>query len=74
VARTRNVDPELGRLRGKLAVSVREGDTEAADLARQELHEANIRAAAKKLAAQLAAKPISPETVERVRAALFGGA
>lgn len=69
---TRNVDPEVGKARGKLAVSVREGDEEAATLARQELHEAKIIAAAKKVAAQL--PELTPEKREQVRALLLGGA
>ncbi|MCM4080421.1 hypothetical protein [Paractinoplanes hotanensis] len=70
--RTRNVDPEVGQARSKLAVAVLRGDEDEADLQRRELHDAKILAAAKAVAAQLPDLP--PEKRERVRAILFGGA
>lgn len=71
---TRNIDPEITKTRGRLGVAVREGDKAAAEQYRQELRDLVIIAAAKRVAAQLAERPVSPETIERVRAALFGGA
>lgn len=69
-ATTRSVDPDVCKVRGRLGVAVREGDDEAADHYRQELHDLNIIAAAKKVAAQL--PELSPEKREQIRALLAG--
>jgi hypothetical protein len=68
---TRNVDPEVGKARGKLGIAVLKGDEQAVEECRQQLHEAKIIAAAKAVAARL--PELSPEKREHVRA-LLGGA
>lgn len=68
MARTRNDDHEVRSASGKLGNAILKGDDEAAEQCRQELHEAKIVAAAKRVAAQL--PELSPEKRERVRALL----
>lgn len=68
---TRNVPPEIARLRGRLSGAVRRGDEEAARKYRQELRDIVVLAEAKKVAAQL--PELTPEKREQVRA-LLGGA
>lgn len=67
----RTIDPDVAHLRGKVAGYARVGDLEAAEGARQELAQARILAAARKVAAQL--PELSPERLAEVRA-LLGGA
>lgn len=71
MATLRNIHPEVGQARSKLAVAVLKGDQEKAAEYRQELHEAKIVAAAEAVAARLA--ELSPEKRERVTALLGGG-
>lgn len=68
---TRNIDPEIGRAKSLLGVAVRTGNEEAAEQYRQELHDLNIIAVAKRVAAQL--PELTPEKREQIRA-LLGGA
>lgn len=68
---TRNIDPEITKLRGRLGVAIRDGKKDLAERYRQELRDLVITAAAKKVAAQL--PDLSPEKREQVRA-LLGGA
>lgn len=70
--RTYNVDPDVNHNRAMVMVAAREGDDEALAHYRQELADARIIAAAKKVAAQLPDLP--PEKLEVARAILLGGA
>lgn len=72
MAITRRVDPEVGHLRSKVAVSVLKGDDDAAARYRKELADARIIAAAKEVAARLPELP--PEKLQAARAILLGGA
>lgn len=67
----RTIDPRVAHHRGRVAGYTRVGDTENAELARQDLAQARIVAAARKVAAQL--PELSPERLAEVRA-LLGGA
>jgi len=71
VPATRNIDPEIGRVKALLGVAARTGDKEAEKQYRQELHDLNNIAAAKKVVARL--PDMTPEKREQVRA-LLGGA
>lgn len=66
----RTVDPDVAHLRGKVAGYARVGDTENAERCRQDLAEARIVAAARKVAAQL--PELSPARLAEVRALLGG--
>lgn len=68
---TRNIDPEIGRARALVGVAARTGDKEAEKRYRQELHDLNMMAWAKKVAAGL--PELTPEKREQIRA-LLGGA
>jgi DNA-directed RNA polymerase subunit F len=61
----------MGRVKALLGVAARTGDKENEKKYRQELHDLNVIAAAKRVVAQL--PDVSPEKREQVRA-LLGGA
>jgi hypothetical protein len=68
---TRDVDPEVGKLRGMLGPATLKGDEQEIERIRGELHQAKILADARRVAARLPELP--PEKQELLRA-LFGGA
>lgn len=66
----RAYDPEVAHHRARVAGYTRVGDTENAERCRQELAQARIVAAARRVAAQL--PELSPERLAEVRALLGG--
>lgn len=68
---TRNTDPVVTALKGRLGAAVRDGNKEAAARYRQELADIVVTAEAEKIAARF--PDMSPEKREQVRA-LLGGA
>lgn len=69
--RTRNIDPEVARLRATLGPLERDGRGEEAVQVRLELRDAKILAACRKLGAQIATE-LSPEKADIARAILAG--
>jgi hypothetical protein len=69
VVKRRNTDPEVNKLKSLLSNAVKSGKPDTVVLQyRRELREANIIAAAKKVAARL--PELTPEGRERVRSLL----
>lgn len=68
---TRDVDPDVARIRSLLGNAVKNHDDAAADVLRKQLADAKFAAAVRRAAAEVG--PLSPEQIDTAVAILTGG-